>query len=250
MEVQLELSYNVKRVKELQQELREALTRRPKYLSGLPLIFAVTPTYKRWTQKADLTQLCQTLSHIPSLRWIVIEDSTQKTQLVTNLLARCPVNSTHLNFKTSPSLLDNPPSKNSSEAKKPHVKKPRGIEQRNVALKWIRRHYRLGKVNGVVYFADDDNTYDLRVFDEVIRREGRLGEKREGRERRGDGRTIIIMTFYSFPKMRSTKMVSVWPVGLAGGLKFEGPICSGDTVKHWYAYWARDRKFQIDFAGE
>ena len=50
--------------------------------------------------------------------------------------------------------------------------------------------------------------------------------------------------------MRSTKMVSVWPVGLAGGLKFEGPICSGDTVKHWYAYWARDRKFQIDFAGE
>ena len=102
----------------------------------------------------------------------------------------------------------------------------------------------------MVYFADDDNTYDLRVFDEVIRREGRLGEKREGRERRGDGRTIIIMTFYSFPKMRSTKMVSVWPVGLAGGLKFEGPICSGDTVKHWYAYWARDRKFQIDFAGE
>lgn len=46
-----------------------------------------------------------------------------------------------------------------------------------------------------------------------------------------------------------TKMVSVWPVGLAGGLKFEGPICVGDSVKHWYAYWARDRKFQIDFAG-
>ena len=44
-------------------------------------------------------------------------------------------------------------------------------------------------------------------------------------------------------------MVSVWPVGLAGGLKFEGPICVGDTVKQWYAYWARDRKFQIDFAG-
>lgn len=49
--------------------------------------------------------------------------------------------------------------------------------------------------------------------------------------------------------MRSTERVSVWPVGIAGGLKFEGPICSGNTVKHWYAYWAKDRKFQIDFAG-
>ena len=164
VERELELSYNIQRVKELEQNLREALTHRAKYILNQPLIFVITPTYKRWTQKADLTQLCQTLSHISNLRWIVIEDSEDKTSLVTSLLSRCPVNSTHLNFRTSLSLLN---IVNSTENKKPQVKKPRGIEQRNAALKWLRRQYRHGEVKGVVYFADDDNTYDLRVFDEV-----------------------------------------------------------------------------------
>ena len=50
--------------------------------------------------------------------------------------------------------------------------------------------------------------------------------------------------------MRNTDKVSVWPVGIAGGLKFEGPICSGNGVKTWHAYWAKDRMFQIDFAGK
>lgn len=42
----------------------------------------------------------------------------------------------------------------------------------------------------VVYFADDDNTYDIRVFDE----------------------------------MRTIRKVGVWPVGLVGGMMVERPV--------------------------
>ena len=31
-------------------------------------------------------------------------------------------------------------------------------------------------------------------------------------------------------QMRWTKKVSVWPVGLSGGLKFEGPLCENGCV--------------------
>lgn len=41
--------------------------------------------------------------------------------------------------------------------------KPRGVSNRNAALDWIRQNSR----SGVVYFADDDNSYDVRIFEEV-----------------------------------------------------------------------------------
>ena len=50
--------------------------------------------------------------------------------------------------------------------------------------------------------------------------------------------------------MRYTKKVSVWPVGIAGGLKFEGPICTNGTVISWYATWETSRPFPLDMAGE
>ena len=54
-------------------------------------VFAVTPTYSRYTQKVDLTSLCHTLQHVPDLVWIVVEDSVRKTSLVADLLQRCEV---------------------------------------------------------------------------------------------------------------------------------------------------------------
>ena len=41
---------------------------------------------------------------------------------------------------------------------------PKGVSNRNKGLHWILKH---GVDNAVVYFADDDNTYDLRLFHEV-----------------------------------------------------------------------------------
>lgn len=42
--------------------------------------------------------------------------------------------------------------------------KPRGVSNRNTALQWI---YENADSNGVFYFADDDNSYRLELFEEV-----------------------------------------------------------------------------------
>lgn len=52
--------------------------------------------------------------------------------------------------------------------KDPRWKRHRGVEQRNLALGFLRENLQLGTHKGIVYFMDDDNTYDVRLFDEVI----------------------------------------------------------------------------------
>lgn len=51
----------------------------------------------------------------------------------------------------------------------PNWKKPRGVLQRNKALEWLRNElsYDVTTDQGVVYFADDDNSYSLEIFEEV-----------------------------------------------------------------------------------
>jgi len=55
----------------------------------------------------------------------------------------------------------------------PVWRKNRGVEQRNLALDWLRNAAAAGTLpqqktgGGVVYFGDDDNTYDLEIFEEV-----------------------------------------------------------------------------------
>ena len=46
----------------------------------------------------------------------------------------------------------------------PHWSKPRGVFQRNAGIGWLRENAR-GR--GGVYFADDDNTYGLEIFQEM-----------------------------------------------------------------------------------
>lgn len=130
----------------------------------IPTIFMITPTYSRWTQKADLTRLCQTLMHVKNIHWIVVEDADKKTELVTDFLHNCPVSSTQLNFRTSRKFR---PSLRRHKRRKPKARKSRGVEQRNLALLWLRNTFKPGEKKGVLYFGDDDNTYDLKVFEEV-----------------------------------------------------------------------------------
>ena len=122
-------------------------------------IFIITPTYKRATQKIDLTSMCYTLMHVPNVVWIIIEDAPKPTQLVTNLLQHCKVKTVHLIAHTSAAY--------KVKKGKGRWSKPRGVEQRNAGLTWLRKHYNAEDCNGVVYFGDDDNKYDLRLFDEV-----------------------------------------------------------------------------------
>ena len=55
----------------------------------------------------------------------------------------------------------------------PVWRKNRGVEQRNMALEWLRERAGdgalVGGARGVVYFGDDDNTYDIAIFEEVYK---------------------------------------------------------------------------------
>ena len=122
-------------------------------------IYVITPTYKRITQNIDLISMCHTLMLVPDLVWIVIEDAPEPTDLITGLLQHCKVQFVHLFVPTS--------SKYIIKKGRPSWSIPRGVDQRNEGLNWLRKHFSLSNCNGVFYFGDDDNKYDLRLFDEV-----------------------------------------------------------------------------------
>ena len=117
----------------------------------------------------------------------MIEDSEDKTPLVTNLLAQSGLSYTHLNAATPKEwkLLLSVSKKIELKKKEqfhslesgaicdtndllqdPQWKKPRGVKQRNAALQWLRTNADPRKP-AVVFFADDDNTYSLELFEEV-----------------------------------------------------------------------------------
>lgn len=116
------------------------------------MIFMITPTYNRPTQVPEITRLCQTLMHVKSLHWIVVEDNEELSQKVADILDRCLVKNTYLRHKTPADRLG---------------QRGTGADQRNYAMQWLREQYQVGQLPGVVYFGDDDNTYDIRLFEEV-----------------------------------------------------------------------------------
>lgn len=122
----------------------------------------------RLVQKAELVRLSQTLSLVPRLHWLLVEDAESPTPLVSGLLAASGLLFTHLAVLT--------PKAQRLREGEPGWVRPRGVEQRNKALDWLRG--RGGAVGGekdppppgtqgVVYFADDDNTYSRELFKEV-----------------------------------------------------------------------------------
>lgn len=48
--------------------------------------------------------------------------------------------------------------------------------------------------------------------------------------------------------MRFTKKVSVWPVALVGGLRWEGPVCVYGKVISFFTAWQPQREFPLDMA--
>ncbi|XP_004554387.1 galactosylgalactosylxylosylprotein 3-beta-glucuronosyltransferase 3 [Maylandia zebra] len=199
----------------LQEEMRKfEVTKQPQKQPAkpsLPTIFVITPTYARLVQKAELTRMSQTFLHVPRLHWILVEDSPHKTPLVTDLLMKSGLTYTHLHMPTAKDR--------KLQEGDPSWLKPRGVEQRNEGLRWLREDRRAqpggDNQQGVVYFADDDNTYSLQLFEE----------------------------------MRSTQRVSVWPVGLVGGMKYERPVVEGGKVVRFHTGWRPSRPFPIDMAG-
>ncbi|XP_064095282.1 galactosylgalactosylxylosylprotein 3-beta-glucuronosyltransferase P-like isoform X2 [Macrobrachium nipponense] len=165
--------------------------------SDMPKIYVITPTYRRPEQVAELTRLAQTLMLVPNLHWLVAEDSIAPTRRVLAFLDSCSVPHTYLLATAS--------------RRYKGANKPRGVSNRNAGLKWLKVHAK----EGVFYFADDDNTYDYRIFNE----------------------------------MRWTKRVSMFPVGLVTRLGVSSPIVSDGKLIGFYDGWIAGRKFPVDMAG-
>lgn len=172
------------------------------------MIFMITPTHRRPSQKADLVRLSQTLLAIPDLYWIVVEDSNRPSKFIGELLKQKGfMRFVHLSVPT--------PFKYRRNETQPDWKYPKGINQRNLGLEWLRTNFASFK-RGVVYFGDDDNTYDWRLFDE----------------------------------MRTIQRIGVWPVGLVGEMIAESPLISSSnlSVYAFNSVWKRKRSFPMDMA--
>ncbi|XP_071872465.1 glucuronyltransferase P [Bombus fervidus] len=162
-------------------------------------LYIITPTYRRPEQIPELTRMSHTLMLVKNIYWLVIEDATVATKQVTRLLERTGLKFEHL---TAPMP---------EKYKQKKGAKPRGVSNRNRGLQWIRAN----ATNGVFYFADDDNTYDIALFDEI----------------------------------RKTKRVSMFPVGLCTKFGLSSPIIKNEKFVGFYDGWIAGRKFPVDMAG-
>ncbi|MFH4980011.1 hypothetical protein AB6A40_006720 [Gnathostoma spinigerum] len=165
---------------------------------NVPTIIVVTPTHYRLERIADMTRLSQTLMHVRNIHWIVIEDANRTVDLVERILQRSRIPYVYFYSNSEPGM------------------PKRGWTHRNMGLKYIRKNYANFGYPGVVYFADDDNTYDQRLFDKYI---------------------------------RNVKTIGIWAVGLVGNALIEAPHVVNETIVSWDVVYNPNRKFATDMAG-
>ncbi|KAL5558689.1 hypothetical protein UlMin_034900 [Ulmus minor] len=164
------------------------------------LLILVTPTYDRPFQAYYLNRLAYTLKLISApLLWIVVEMSSQSAETAeilrkTGVVYRhliCNVNLTDVRDIT--------------------------VHQRNVALSHIETH----RLDGIVYFADDDNIYSTELFEQMrhIRRFGT----------------------WTVAKLLDNKNKAM----------LEGPVCNGTQVIGWHLNESnmRFRRFHAEISG-
>ena len=76
---------------------------------------------------------------------------------------------------------------------------PRGVAGRRAALQWLLNETS-SKSRGILYFADDDNTYDLRLFHEILQiSPGKVGMFPVG---------LVMPSGLSGPIVRAGKVIS------------------------------------------
>lgn len=139
------------------------------------------------------------------MHWVVIEDAYEDSEFISELLTRLPFPSTHLVAKKT------------EEERRVGT---RGCTQRNIGLRWILTE---DIEDGVMYFADDDNAYDIRVFDE-LRQSTKIGLVPTGH---------LARTGLSSPIVRNgavTGYLDVWP----GKRKWPVEMASlGINIRFW-----------------
>ncbi|KAK7351533.1 hypothetical protein VNO77_11066 [Canavalia gladiata] len=174
-------------------------TERFDFVSRKQLI-VVTPTYGRAFQAYFLNRLGQVLRLVPPpVLWVVVEMNAASMETA-EVLRKTGVMYRHLVC-----------AKNSTDVK------DRGVHQRNTALEHIERH----RLDGIVYFADDDNVYSLELFD----------------------------------TLRDISRFGTWPVAMLAPSKnkaiLEGPVCNASQVIGWHTNEKskRLRRFHVDMSG-
>ncbi|KAF8362824.1 hypothetical protein PRIPAC_89747 [Pristionchus pacificus] len=118
---------------------------------------------------------------------LIVEDAETTSKSINDIVKRSRVQFTHIAVATPP--------ESKMKSTDPNWLRPRGVPQPNAALAYISNNLGSSRT-GVVYFGDDDNVYDWRLFDE----------------------------------MRRVKRVGVWPVGVVGGLLAEHAMIDGQEV--------------------
>lgn len=109
------------------------------------LLIVVTPTQPRPSQAYRLNRLSHTLRLVPApMLWIVVEMTVQSSETA-GVLRKTGVMYRHLVCNDV------------------NVTGDTSAHQRNVALKHIETH----RLNGIVYFADDENVYSTDLFDQL-----------------------------------------------------------------------------------
>ncbi|KAK7410370.1 hypothetical protein VNO78_01101 [Psophocarpus tetragonolobus] len=170
------------------------------YLESQKLLIIVTPTYNHPFQAYYLHRLSQTLKLVPPpLLWIVVEMTSQSEETA-DILRSSGIMYRHLICKTN---LTNP--------------SHRSILQRNVAIAHIETHH----LDGILYFADDDNSYSVELFQQ----------------------------------MREIRRFGTWTVARLSGDKsiivLQGPICNGSRVIGWHTDESngKSKRFHAEMTG-
>ncbi|XP_075742539.1 galactosylgalactosylxylosylprotein 3-beta-glucuronosyltransferase S-like isoform X2 [Rhipicephalus microplus] len=167
---------------------------------GSATVYVVTPTYRRANQAPDLVKLSQALmlANVP-IFWVVVEDADGPSDLVRNIMRRSRLPGVQLSGRTPPQYR--------------RQKYGKGVAPRLRAIEWLRDNALLPSV---LYFADDDNSYDHRLFSQVAR----------------------------------VQRVGVLPVGLIGKFGVSSPVVSLDgRVLGFHDAYKPERRFAMDMAG-
>lgn len=150
------------------------------------MLILITCTYERPGRLNLIKNLSIMVESLKDAKWIIVEDGSEINEEVQKVL---PSNATYLAFGPTRSG---------------------GNSQRNYALEYIKNK----KYEGIIYNMDDDNRYDIRIFDEI----------------------------------RKTKHVAFLPVGNLGPNGIERPIVENGKFVGWDAHWL-SRKYCVDMAG-
>lgn len=146
---------NIKFIKSIRHEAK-IIDYSLNYLSvydSLPTIYLISAVNMlQKTELADLTRMKNTLTLVPKLTWIIVENKENKTDKLSRFLKSSDLDYVHLNHYIEYIEL--------------YTTIDYYLTLYNIGLSWIQRNISTLN-NGIVHFIEIDNTYDIRIFEQV-----------------------------------------------------------------------------------